>query len=513
MDDKLKENRLFSLDIESYLHKAAVFSQRSALLYTSELTKTAFKRGADNINLIIDHSKVIISDNGSGIDPGDLNMLAELKNKNAPIERKEFAVRRLRGDYSAGLLAVFSSEPKNIKIETVSGKTSYTLSINENEVLLEEGCSLEKGTKIQIIRHSRYYKKEITIFREFSRWAGKRITLNGNEIIQENSIPDTLVSAKIGGDGSEITGICGIPASGGICRIWFTENGIIRKKIDFPPFQGLIFSAVLEAGDSEWEDVHRIVVPYIFKLYYYLGKNFAKLRSEHKNRIEELIFTHTRKTGERKFTDIIKPFRVFGSSTYIGLEELIKLSNTGKLYVINADYKKSDLIEKNSEFTIELSPGQIDFVMNHLRIPAKVVESTGINKRKLSFKIKLNLQMLKFRIASRLVFLRKKLDDDQLWNEERELISSLNIYFANDTSAREIGYTKISFHIIRGFGLSPVYFNTDGSGIVTHELEIYLRRGSRIIRRVVKLNDTDKRNFELVTAFIDAELQILHAGK
>ena len=121
--------------------------------------------------------------------------------------------------------------------------------------------------------------------------------------------------------------------------------------------------------------------------------------------------------------------------------------------------------------------------------------------------------MLKFRIASRLVFLRKKLDDDQLWNEERELISSLNIYFANDTSAREIGYTKISFHIIRGFGLSPVYFNTDGSGIVTHELEIYLRRGSRIIRRVVKLNDTDKRNFELVTAFIDAELQILHAGK
>ncbi|MCK5222185.1 MAG: ATP-binding protein, partial [Candidatus Aminicenantes bacterium] len=225
MDDKLKENRLFSLDIESYLHKAAVFSQRSALLYTSELTKTAFKRGADNINLIIDHSKVIISDNGSGIDPGDLNMLAELKNKNAPIERKEFAVRRLRGDYGAGLLAVFSSEPKSIKIETVSGKTSYTLSINENEVLLEEGCSLEKGTKIQIIRHSRDYKKEITIFREFSRWSGKRITLNGNEIIQENSIPDTLVSAKIGVDGSEITGICGIPASGGICRIWFTENG------------------------------------------------------------------------------------------------------------------------------------------------------------------------------------------------------------------------------------------------------------------------------------------------
>ncbi|MCK5004008.1 MAG: ATP-binding protein [Candidatus Aminicenantes bacterium] len=505
----MKENRLLSMDVESYLHKAAVFSQRSSLLYSTELIKTAFKRGADNINIIIDQNKTEISDNGSGIDPGNLNMLAELKNKNAPVERKEAAVRRLRGDYGAGLLAVFASEPKSIKIETVSGNEGYILSINDEEVLLEEGTSLDKGTKILISRRSRDYKKEIKIVREYLRWSGKKIILNGNEIITEKIIPDTLVSVKVGDKNSAVTGMCGIPSSGGMCRIWFTENGIIRKKMDFPPFRGLIFSAVLETAESEWSEVHPIVVPYIYKLYDYLGKKYPKLISEHKNRVEELMFLHTRKTGERKFTEIIKPFHVSGSNTFIGLEELINLSNSGKLYVISSDYDKSDLSYKNSEFTIELSPRQIDFVMNHLRIPAKMIAATMVNKKRLSFKIFLNIQRLKYRITSKLKIFTKKLENDQLWNEERALISRLGDYFRNDLR----GYTKISFHIIKCIGFAPVYFRTGGSGIIDSELEIYLRRGSRIVRRMVKLNDIDKSNFELITALINAELSSVPESK
>ena len=509
MDDKMKENRIFSLDVESYLHKSAVFSQRSSLLYSTELIKTAFKRGADNINIIIDQNKTEIFDNGSGIDPGNLNMLAELKTKHAPVERKEAAVRILRGDYGAGLLAVFASEPKSIKIETVSDNIGYSLSINDEEVFMEEGTSLEKGTRILISRRSRNYKKEIEIVKEYLRWSGKKIILNGNEVITEKTIPDTLVSVKVGDNNSVVTGMCGIPSSGGMCRIWFTENGIIRKKMDSPPFRGLIFSAVIETNKSEWEDVHPIVVPYIYKLYQYLGEKYTKLISEHKNRVEELIFLHTRKTGERKFTEIIKPFRVSGSNTFIGLEELINLSDSGKLYVINSDHDKSDLSDKNSEFTIELSPRQIDFVMNHLRIPAKMVEATIVNRNRLFFKIFLNFQKLKYRITSKLKFFTKKIENGQLWNEERELISRLGDYFASDLR----GYNKISFHIIKCIGFAPVYFKTVGSGIIDSELEIYLRRGSRIVRRMVKLNDIDKYNFELVAAFINAELSSVPENK
>jgi len=498
----MKENLLFSLDVESYLHKAAVFSQRSALLYSTELIKTAFQRGADNINIIIDQNKTEISDNGTGIVSGDLNMLAELKNKNAPVERKGAAIRRLRGDHGAGLLAVFASEPKSIKIETISGNAGYSLSITDEEVLLEEGSSLEKGTKLLLSRRNKDYRREIEILKEYLRWSGKKIILNGNEIITERTIPDTLVSMKIGDEESTITGLCGIPSSGGMCRIWFTENGVTRKKMDFPPFRGLIFSAVLETGESEWEDVHPKVVPYIYKLYYFLGTKYPKLRSEHRRRVEELMFLHTRKTGERKFTEIIKPFRISGSNAFIGLEELIKLSGSGKLYVINSGHNKSDLFDENSKFTIELSPGQIDFVMNHLKIPAKMVEATIVNKNRMSFKMFLSFQRLRYRITSKLKVFTKKLEHDQLWNEESELISGLGDYFGNDLK----GYTKISFHIIKCIGFAPVYFRTGGAGIIDSELEIYLRRGSRIVRRMVKLNDIDKRNFELAVAFINAEL-------
>ncbi len=498
----MKENMLFSLDVESYLHKAAVFSQRSALLYSTELIKTAFKRGADNVNIIIDQNKTEISDNGSRIDPGDLNMLAELKNKNAPVERKEAAVRRLRGEYGAGLLAVFASEPKSVKIDTVSGNSGYNLILNNEEVFLEEGTSLGNGTKILISRRSRNYKKEIEIVKEYVKWSGKKILLNGDEINTEKTLPDTLVSVNILDKESAISGMCGIPSKGGMCRIWFTENGIIRKKMDLPPFRGLIFSAVLETDKSEWEDVHSIVAPYIYKLYYYLGDKYTKLRSEHKNRVEELIFLHTRKTGEKKFTEKIKPFRVSGSNTYVGLQDLIELSNSGGLYVINSDSDRSDLSGKNSEYTIELTPRQIDFVMNHLRVPAKIVEAAVVNSNRFSFKVLLKLQQLKYRTTSKLRFFTKKIADDQLWNEEKGLISRLSDHFGNDLK----GYTKISFHIVKCIGFAPVYFRTGGSGIIDSELEIYLRRGSRIVRKMVKLNDIDKGNFELAVALINSEL-------
>ncbi len=506
MDKELKEDQLFSIDIEAYLHKVALFTQRSALLYPAELTKTAFSRGADKADLIIDRNRVEIADNGEGIDPAKLNMLAELKIKDLPVERKEFALRSLRGDHGPGLLSVFASEPKSIIIETVFNNRRYTLKINKEEVYLEEGCSIEKGTKIIIVRRSRAYKREIDIFREYSRWSGREIKLNGNEIISEQSIPDSIISAKVGEPGSEITGICGIPASGGMCRIWLTEKGIIREKRDIPPFRGLIFSAVVETDSLKLDEIYPKIVPYVQKLYFHLGENFLKLSSDHKERVEELIFLHTRETGEKKFVNAIKPFRIFGSDTFVGLEEIIKLSDSGKLFVINSDYKRSGMIVEEAQSTVEMSPRQIDFVFNHLHVRGRMVDSFRINKKRMISWILLKFELLKYRIASGTGLLKRKLEADQLWNEERDLLIRLNDHFRDYSMPNGKDYGKINFYVVKGPGISPLYFKVEGSGILNSELSIFLRRGSRIVRKIVKLNDKNVMNFELAVAFIETEL-------
>jgi len=504
MAEKLNENTLFSIDIESYLHKTAVFSQRSSLLYPAELVKTAFKRGADSINITIDNRKIDIYDNGPGIDPSHLNMLAELK-KTVPDEKKEFAVRMLRGEYGAGLLAVFASEPKSITIETLFNGKGYCLTINEEEVLLEEGCTISGGSRILLDRRSTDYEREIKIFREYSRWSGRRIKLNGVEVIPEKTIPDTLVSVKIGREGPGLSGICGIPVSGMICRIWIMEYGIIRKKIDLPPTEGLIFSVVLETGKSDWEDIRSGIFPYVHKLYHFLCKNYDRVNEGQKDRIEELMFLHTRKTGERIFTDRIKPFNVSGRNSCIGLEELIKLSNSGKLYVVNSEYNRTDFAQKNSEFTIELKPRQIDFVLNHLRISARVVDSTGISNDGWSFKILMKFQELKFKLSSILKIFSQIVEVEDLWKEEKDLIIKLDKYFTlNKEMSKKVG--KVKFHILKGIGTSPLYLKTEDSGLLNSGLQIYLRRGSRIVRNMIRLNDTDSINFELIKDFILSEL-------
>ncbi|MEN8222044.1 MAG: ATP-binding protein [Acidobacteriota bacterium] len=505
MDKKLREDTLFSIDIESYLHKTAVFSQRSSLLYSTELVKTAFKRGADSVNITIDNNKVEIYDNGEGIDPSYLNMLAELK-KTVPDERKEEAVRTLRGEYGAGLLAVFASAPKNIIIETLYKGKGYRLSISEEEILLEEGCTIPGGSRILLERKSREHEREINIFREHSRWSGKNIILNGIEIIPEKTIPDTLVSVKVGGEAPGLSGICGIPVSGMMCRIWMTENGVIRKKIDLPPSGGLIFSAVLETGTSEWEDVSSGLFPYVHKLYHYLCNNYNRVRTGQKDRIEELVFLHTKKTGERTFTNRIKPFRVSGRDSSIGLEELIKLSNSGKLYVVNSEYNKIDFAGKNSEFTIELKPRQIDFVLNHLRLAARIVDSTGISREGLLSKILIKFQDFKFMLSSGFKLFSRKVEEEDLWNEERALLLSLDNYFSHNAEiADKAG--KVKFHILKGLGFSPLYIKTEDSGHLNSGLRIFLRRRSRIIRKITKLNDSDPINFELIKEFILSELK------
>ncbi len=504
MADKKTKDTLFSIDIESYLHKTAVFSQRSYFLYPAELVKTAFKRGADSINITIDSNKVDIYDNGSGIDPLHLNMLAELK-KTVPDERKEFAVRKLRGEYGAGLLAVFAPEPKSITIETLFNGKGYRLSISEDEVSLDNGCTIHAGSRILLDRKSRDHQREIKIFKEYSKWSGKNIILNGVEVLPLTAIPDTLVSVKIHGGANRMSGICGIPVSGMICRVWITENGILRKKIDLPPTEGLIFSAVLEAGTSEWEDLRSGLFPYIHKLYHYLCKNYDRVNAGQKDRIEELVFLHMKKTGERIFSNSIKPFRVSGRNSYIGLEEITKLSNSGKLYVVNSEYNRADFALKNSEFTIELKPRQIDFVLNHLRIPARIVDSTGIGIDGSFSKILKKFQEFKFMFSSVFKLFTSKLEED-LWKEEKDLILRLDKYFSlNREMAEKVG--KIKFHIIKGIGFSPVYLKTEDSGLLDSGLEVYLMRGNKIIRNMIKLNDSDAINFELIKDFILTELK------
>ena len=506
MDDTQRGNNLFSIDIEAYLHKAAVFSQRSSLLYTAELTKTAMKRGAGKVSILLDQKKVELTDDGKGIDPAELNMLADLK-KTVPVERKEAAIRTLRGVRSAGLLAVFAPEPRSIFIETVFNGIRFSLKIDRNGVMLDEGCSISGGTRIRLERKSRDLNRELKILREYVKWSGKEIVLNGMEIGRDQSIPDTLASMNIGAAGPVLKGICGIPAVGGMCRIWFTENGILSKKTDFPPIRGLVFSAVLESELQEAEDVQAGLIPYIHKLYHHLCENYPKVRSDQRDRIEELVFLHTKKTGERLFSDAIKPFRIVNSMSYIGLQELIELSNSGKLFVMNSEVSSPMRPWDAADRTVELTPRQIDFVMNHLRIPARFVDLSGPGRLRFIEKFLIGFQLVLFRIAPGFRLFIRKIDNDQLWNEEKGLISRLTLSFRDDPEFAEKSYHHVSISIVRGFGFSPLYSRTSGPGPDKSELEIYLRRGSRSVRKIVKLNDADGRNIELIMDLIKAELR------
>ncbi len=506
MDNSNDANLLFSFDIESYIGKTAVFSQRTASMFPVELVKTALKRGADRIDISIGGKEVIVSDNGNGIEFAELKMLLDLKDRDIPVELKEKIVSRLKGKFGPGLLAIFAPTHKIITVENVNSGSGEIVEISNREKKIDGVCSINSGTKISIHRSGGDVKREVEILKEYCGWTEATISLNGKVLEKVKGLPNTVASAKIDSKSSSLTGVLGIPESGWISRIFITENGIIRRKIEVPPYRGILFTAVFETERDDCEGIVTAIVPYVEKLYRFLIKNYPKFKPVHKERIEELCFYYYKKTGNKEFMSDFKPFRVMKSNSFIGIDEVEKLAGAGKLYIKNINNPAKVNYGLNSVFAVELNPVQIDFILNQLKLPAKIIDRIGIYKRNFKESILLGWSRFKNRLFSgEPLFRNRIIENDQLWNEEKELLFRLNKYFKDIWRQSDSDCQEIEIFMVKGPGLSPVYLKKGEENILNGKCDIYLRRGNGRVKKIVKLLDAQPENFELILTFIKIE--------
>lgn len=83
---------LFSIDISSHLKKAATHTFGSSSHYPVELVRAALIRKASKIDILINHYKICIQDDGSGLDIASLETLITIldPSKPAPQKRKQW---------------------------------------------------------------------------------------------------------------------------------------------------------------------------------------------------------------------------------------------------------------------------------------------------------------------------------------------------------------------------------------------------------------------------------------
>jgi len=432
----VSNNDLFSIDVNSHLEKAAKHTFGSSSHYPVELVRAALKRKANKINIHINHNQICIQDNGSGLDIASLETLITILDPSKQALQKEEAVEKMQTRNGFGLLAIFASSPKKILIENVSsyGKTEILFM---NNLIKKKPCSLNTGTRITIFtRRNRNLSKEKQILKIYCKSAQIDILLNNCLISKKPIFSHHIAAIKIEPSKNNTREHVAIPESGNLCIIRLFDMGIPYSYISLPPQNGFIFNAAIEYSGEITENQIRSLTEHTYSLYKWLADNYLSFPLNTKERIEELIFTHYRSTGDTSFIKDFSAFKKFKSEKTLTISQIINESKSHTIYAIlkNKEYL---IYNTDKRFVLSLTQDQGDILMNLMHIPITFL-SPLFQRKKLFYKFysfsKKSLKQVIFNLFI-IISNKKIIKPEHLSYSEKFFLNTLNKYISQNNEA------------------------------------------------------------------------------
>jgi len=259
------DTRIFSIDVDAHLKKAASHTFGSPAHYPVELVRAALRRGASQVDILLSRNKLRVQDNGGGLNEDEIDTLHCIMNPQHPIEAKEAAVESLQTRVGMGLLAIFAPNPQEIQIENSSSFGSVNLLLRGAQYR-RFAAPKEKnpapGTVINLSILHRDMETEKHLLEAFCRTIPNvdhiQVKLNGQLLGGHHLLSRQLVIVKLPGTENSSTGQLGIPQQAMICHIRLLENGIPWHHFTLPTQHGFVFDAAIEPT----EDISQETVDY-----------------------------------------------------------------------------------------------------------------------------------------------------------------------------------------------------------------------------------------------------------
>jgi hypothetical protein len=425
---------LFSIDVNSHLEKAAKHTFGSSSHYPVELVRAALKREANKINVHINHNKICIQDNGSGMDRASIETLITLLDPSKSTSQKEEAVEKMQTHNGFGLLAIFASSPEKILIENVSSYGKTQILFKNNIIKKNRYCNLNTGTRITIFsRRNQNILREKQILKIYCKSAQIDILLNNCLISKKPVFSHHIAVLKIEKSKNNTQVQVAIPESGNLCIIRLFDMGIPYSYFSLPPKNGFIFDAAIEYSGEITENQIRPLTEHTYNLYKWLCDNYNSFPLNIKERTEELIFTHYRSTGDTSFINDFSAFKKFKSEKTLCISQIIQ---EAKFHPIFAVLKNKEHLNYNTcnHFVLSLTQNQGDILINLLNIPITFL-SPGFKKKKSFFKFySLFKKSLKYITLNLFIIIpsMKIIKSEHLSFSEQFFLNTLNKYISQN---------------------------------------------------------------------------------
>ncbi len=498
----MSPSNLFSIDVDAHLKKAASHTFGSSSHYPVELVRSALRRGAREVDIEISRNRIRVRDNGPGIDAASIKTLTCLMDPTQPTAVKEEAVEALQTRKGFGLLALFAFSPEKILVENASASGKLRVLFQEGMLSTFDSCSLTTGTCITLFPGTnRDIAREKQILQVYCQPVQKEIRLNNRLISRGPVLSLQMAYLKITPSKYISHGTIGIPSTGDLCRLRLLDQEIPYRYVTLPPFKGFIFDAAVEYPYDNLitKNILNHLTEFIFRLYQWLCQHHAGTSPQIQSRIEELIFTHYRLTGDSSLFRYFSPFGVFRSSDSLSLPHIIRQSSTSPIFAVPRG-KERLRYNTTGKKVLSLTREQADFLINRQNLPITFLSPLFKKEKrfpKLFYSFKKNLRRIilyLFPFASR----KKILNLHQLSSSEQFFMHTLNQYLSQPGDSFLSHTTALQAVLIPSRGPFPSIPGKKGKK--SHPLLI--RRSHPLIRKAINAVQREPGDVEIFVPLI-----------
>lgn len=495
---------LFSIDVEAHLKKAASHTFGSPSHYPVELVRAALRRGAREIDIHILRDKVYIRDNGTGMDKAALEILTCIMDPTQSTAVKEAAIEKLQTREGMGLLAIFAANPEEILVENVSAPHSASfprknrIHFRDNKIKISDSSSLTTGTQITLFAAQRDYGREKRVLQAFCQSVNVNhdIRLNNTPIGGRPLLAHPMASMKLSPSKHAAGGQIGVPQAGNLCHIRLLDQGIPWHHFSLPPQKGLVFEAAVEYTGEVTGSFINHLCRYGRRLYRWLCRHYTTASPHQQDRIEELLFTHCRLTGDTALIHRFSPFKQYHSPHSLNLAQLMQKASSGSLYAVPR--RKDNLIYNTAGKTVlSLTRGQADFLINHLDLTVSFLSPLRRRSNRLR-----NFRYTMVKIFKRLLLKllstsKKPLKAAHLTSAEQVFLRTLNRYLSGRPAILSSAWVQAAMIASRGpFPSVPRKIAKRGEKTASLQWHL-LRRNHPLVRKAVRAVQQDPGNVEI----------------
>ena len=492
----MTETNLFSIDVEAHLRKAASHTFGTAEHYPVELVRAALRRGAVLVDVQLTRDRLVIQDNGSGLDAASIDALSTIMDTGQPDHLKEEAVESIQTQEGLGLLAIFAANPTDILVETVSAAGKFALHFKKNRFEKSGAVqALPVGSRITLLSTHRDIEREKYVLEAFCRSVSREVKLNGRSIGRHPLLIGQFATVPLTPSSFARVGQVGVPQGGRNCHFRLLDQGIPWHHFALPPQQGFIFDAAIETTNELSKEFIGHLCQHARQLYQWLSERYAAADPVHQERIEELLFTYCRLTGDDSLILDFAPFRVLNAAKALSLRQVKEKAGRGMLYAV-PQHRESLRYNKGGKTVLSITREQADLLINHLNLSLNFL-SPVTRQPGLLLRWRLALRRVWRRFLSNLTSSPKKaLAEHQLGKPEQMFIFALTRYLARPGEYAAVHLPGVHPLFVAAKGPFPAVFAKK------NKKQLLIRRDHPLVRKAVEAVQKDPKNIEMFVPLI-----------